>query len=73
MGKRWESLWIGLQNVTLKLQEKGSSIVGDVERQVLLLAFVVEKRRKENFRNSVPQCLDRGKVLTRERQRMFSK
>jgi hypothetical protein len=32
-----------------------------------------EKRRKENFRNSVWQSLDRGEVLTFERQRMFSK
>jgi hypothetical protein len=32
-----------------------------------------EKRRKENFRNSVRQCLDRGEVLTVGRQRMFSK
>jgi hypothetical protein len=31
------------------------------------------KRRKDNFRTSVRQCLDRDEVLTVERQRMFSK
>jgi len=34
---------------------------------------LTDKRRKENFRNSVRQCLDRMTVLTIERQRMFSK
>jgi hypothetical protein len=34
---------------------------------------LMDKRRKENFRNSVRQCLDRTTVLTIERQRMFSK
>eukprot|EP00978_Attheya_sp_CCMP212_P015290 scaffold39415_cov52-Attheya_sp.AAC.1 len=34
---------------------------------------LTDKRRKENFRNSVRQCLDRTTVLTIERQRMFSK
>jgi hypothetical protein len=31
------------------------------------------KRRKDNFRTSIRQCLDRNKVLTVEKQRMFSK
>ena len=34
---------------------------------------LTDKRRKENFRNSVHQCLDRTTVLTIEWQRMFSK
>ena len=32
-----------------------------------------DKRRKDNFRNSVRQCLDPNAILTLERQRMFSK
>ena len=32
-----------------------------------------DKRRKENFRNLVRQCMDTSKVLTIDRQRMFSK
>jgi hypothetical protein len=31
---------------------------------------LADKRRKENFRNSVRECLDRSDVLTIERQRM---
>jgi hypothetical protein len=34
---------------------------------------LADKRRKENFRNYVHECLDRSDVLTIERQRMFSK
>ena len=32
-----------------------------------------DKRRKDNFRNSVRQCMDTSEVLTIDRQRMFSK
>ena len=34
---------------------------------------IADKRKKENFRNSVRECLERTTVLTIERQRMFSK
>jgi DNA-binding transcriptional regulator YhcF (GntR family) len=34
---------------------------------------ISDKRKKENFRQSVRECLDRTFVLTIERQRMFSK
>jgi DNA-binding transcriptional regulator YhcF (GntR family) len=34
---------------------------------------IADKRKKDNFRNSVRECLDRTNVLTIDRQRMFSK
>ena len=34
---------------------------------------IADKRKKDNFRNSVRECLDRETVLTIERQQMFSK
>ena len=73
MGKSVESMGIGRESVTPKLQERESNIVGDVQKGIYRRLPLSEKRRKENFRNSVRQCLDRGEVLTIERQRMFSK